>query len=77
MGFLEVIFEIVLPILDALLTSADLVAWIKGKENRVERKEARKTGTDLPPRDPWNRLVVILSVLVGAITIGLLLWRWR
>ena len=77
MAFLEVIFEIVLPILDALIASADIYSWFKGKENRVERREARKAGADLPPRDHWNRRVVILSVLVGAITLGVVLWKMR
>ena len=75
MELLLIIFEGVAWILDVLFFSADVYSWIKGKENRVERKDARKAGREVPPRDNWNRRVVVLTALVCVITVGLILWK--
>lgn len=75
MELLFAIVEGVVWLLDLLCFSADVYAWIQGKENRVERREARKAGREIPLRNTWNRLVIVLTVLVCAITIGLILWK--
>ena len=61
--------EILFGILDLACFVADVYSWIRGRDNRTARREARKAGTDVPPRDVWNRRVVVLTVLVGVITV--------
>ena len=54
---------------------ADVYAWFKGKKNRIERREARKDGADVPVRDKWNRSVIALTVLVCLLTLVLIAWK--
>lgn len=60
---------------DLAAALADLYAWIRGRENRTERRIARQAGRPVPPRDRWNRRVLWLSLLVVTLTAGLLAWR--
>ena len=69
------IIESVLEVLDILGVLADVYAWFKGKKNRIERREARKDGAELPVRDKWNRLFIALTVLVCLLTLGLMAWK--
>jgi hypothetical protein len=69
------IIEGVLWVVDILGVSADVYAWFKGKDNRIERREARKDGADVPVRDKWNRLVIALTVLACLLTLGLMAWK--
>ena len=64
------ILEILIGILETFILSADIFSWMKGKANRVERKEARNAGIELPPRDPWNRWAVVLTILFCVLGIG-------
>lgn len=75
MGFiLEMLAELFCA-LDGLTLLADLYAWAKGKENRIERREARKLGRTPPPRDKWNRWVIGLSVVFAILTTVLVAWK--
>lgn len=60
---------------DVIAMGADLYSWFKGKENRIERKEARRTGVEIPRRDRWNRRVITLSLVVAILTAALLVWK--
>jgi hypothetical protein len=64
-----------LSILEAILVAADLVAfiadvysWIRGRQNRIERRVARSSGDEVPARDQWNRRVIVLTVIISIIT---------
>lgn len=67
--------EVVLWVVDVLVTFADVYSWIEGKQNRSERREARKVGSDVPPRDHWNRRVIVLTIIVCVLTVGLIIWK--
>ncbi len=71
---LEILAELFFA-LDGLTLLADFYVWVKGKENRLERREARKLGRTPPPRDKWNRWVIGLSVAFVVLTTGLLAWK--
>lgn len=71
---LEILAELFIA-LDGLTLVADFYAWVKGKDNRLERREARKLGRTPPPRDKWNRWVIGLSVAFVVLTMGLLVWK--
>lgn len=66
------ILELLIGIADALFTGADIVAWFKGRDNRRERREARRVGLPPPPRDRWNRRVIVFSIVAVALTTFLL-----
>lgn len=72
---LEILAELFMA-LDGLTLIADFYAWVRGKENRLERREARKLGRTPPPRDKWNRWVLGLSVTFLVLTAGLIAWRF-
>ena len=69
------LLEILAFVADLAAASANLYAWIRGRQNRSERRAARQSGRPVPPRDRWNRRVLWLSVLVVTLTAGLLAWR--
>lgn len=71
---LEMLAELFIA-LDGLTLIADFYAWMKGRENRLERREARKLGRTPPPRDKWNRLMIVLTVGFVLLTAGLIGWR--
>lgn len=54
---------------------ADIYSWWKGKENRIERREARKKGEALPSRDKWNQRVIVLTLAVVILTTVLVVWK--
>jgi hypothetical protein len=70
------ILEGALWIIDIVAASVDLYAWCKGKENRLERRTARKAGLEVPPRDRWTRRVIVLTLVVLVATAALLIWNW-
>eukprot|EP01035_Chromulina_nebulosa_P015695 gene15695-20789_t len=73
---LIVILEAFLWVVDAVFTSADIYSWFRGRPNRIERKQARSSGEPIPPRDSWNQRVLLFSVIVLALTVFLLAWRF-
>ncbi len=73
MEILVILFEGLLWLLDVLLVGADFAAWIKGDENRRDRRKARRLGHEVPKRDKWNRNVLILSILV-VVTTGMIVY---
>lgn len=77
MEWLSILLEVVLTLVDVLAFAADVHAWIRGRPNRAERREARETGLPIPPRDRWNRRVIVLSGLVVILTLAWVLWKWR
>jgi hypothetical protein len=76
MELILMIIEGFVILLDLLVGGADVYAWFKGAENRRERRAARAAGNAVPPKDKWNRRVLILSAFVVALTAGLILWWW-
>lgn len=77
MEVLVFIFELLIGILDALVIGGDIHSWFKGRDNRVERREARRAGLPPPPRDRWNRRVILLSVVAVTLTTFLLIRHTR
>lgn len=60
---------------DVILIAFDVVAWIKGKDNRRSRREAKRSGEAPPKRDLWSRLFIALGVVTLCLTV-LLIWKW-
>ena len=60
---------------DVALIAFDAIAWIKGKNNRQRRREAKRNGEAPPKRDLWSRLFIVLAVLASCLTV-LLIWKW-
>jgi len=75
MDFIWFIIEAIIWIVDIVGFFWDIYAWFAGKDNRIERREARREGGDIPARDKWNRLVVGLSVMVALLTLLLVIWK--
>ena len=75
MDLILFIIEVVVWIVDIVGVFADVYAWTQGRENRIERRVTRKEGADIPVRDKWNRRFIALTVIVIALTLGLLLWK--
>jgi hypothetical protein len=74
---MEWLFEILLDILisaDFVTLVVDVVVWIRGRNNRLERREARRSGLPPPPRDAWNKGVLWLTAVVVLLT-GLIVWH--
>lgn len=71
------IVEGLLSLVDVLALGVDVYSWFRGKDNRVERRMARKTGNDVPPRDKWNRRVIVCSLVVIVLTAVLLILKWK
>lgn len=72
---LLLIGEAIFWIIDMCCLSADIFSWLKGKRNRVERRDAKKSGVKPPPRDKWNRRVIGFTIAICIITTGLLAVR--
>ncbi|MBP6863853.1 MAG: hypothetical protein KBC32_01145 [Candidatus Didemnitutus sp.] len=70
-----IIAELLLMLVDAAMATGDVYAWWKGKENRQQRRAARRRGEIPPPRDRWNRRVITLTLGVVVLTAALV-WRW-
>ena len=77
MEILGVILEAIVTLIDVACAGADIYSWLKGKPNRIERKEAKKVGAEPPPRDKWNRRVIVLTLVVCVLTIVLFSIRSR
>lgn len=75
MDLLLLIVEGLVWLIDLTAIAADIHSWIKGKDNRIERRLARNDGRAIPPRDRWNRRVIGLTILVIVTTAALLLWK--
>jgi hypothetical protein len=65
---------VLLDILNLLFVFADIVSWIKGKENRIERKRSKQNGMQPPKRDRWNRAFILFLIGVLLFT-GLIVVR--
>ncbi len=74
MELIVAIFEGLLWFLDITIAAVDVYSWFKGRENRIERREARKAGEEAPPRDKCNQRVVVLTVSFCILTLVLLTW---
>jgi hypothetical protein len=70
------ILEGLFSLLDLLAIVVDVYSWVRGTDNRVERKNAKRAGSDVPPRDKWNRRVIVFSIVVLALTTALVLLKW-
>jgi hypothetical protein len=68
------IIEGLLWLLDITFAAADVYAWFRGRENRIERREARRAGQEVPPRDKWNEQVVVFTVSFCILSLILLTW---
>jgi hypothetical protein len=75
MELLEIIFYVVWWLIEGLVATGDVYSWNRGKENRIERREARKRGLPPPPRDKWNNWVIVLTVLFVVLTASFVAWR--
>lgn len=75
MDFFFLILEALVWVIDLTAMVADVYSWMRGKDNRLQRKLARQTGTSIPPRDRWNRRVIGLTITVVIATAALVLWN--
>jgi hypothetical protein len=66
---------ILVDIFDIVWIVTDVISWIKGKENRIERKTAKKAGSKPPKRNRWNKAFIICLILVIVFT-GLIVIRY-
>ena len=74
MEFLFFLFEALLWLVDLVAMAFDLVAWFKGRANRIERRDARRNGEEVPTLDAWNRRAIVLTTFVVMLT-GIILYR--
>jgi hypothetical protein len=65
---------VLLDILNAVFVVADIIAWVKGKENRLERSSSKKNGLQPPKRDKWNRAFILFFIGILVFT-GLIVAR--
>lgn len=69
--FFEILAELICQIVaEVTLGGIDWVSWKRGRPNRIERRQAKRDGHDLPKRDKWNWLTTILTpivVILGAL----------
>ena len=72
MEILIAILEAVAGVADVTCFVADIYAWFRGRENRVARREARRAGEVVPPRDRWSWWVIVLTTSVMVLTAYLL-----
>lgn len=72
--FAELIIDILIFLLDSGVITSDVISWLRGRENRRQRREARRYQLPVPPRDGWNRAVIPLTLLGAALT-AVLVWR--
>ena len=70
MELIEAVLAVLCGLGDLLTLVLDIYCWLAGRENRLERKEARKAGEVPPARDKWNRRVIWLTILFMAVTAG-------
>lgn len=78
MELIVFIFELLIGLIDVLTVGADIHAWFKGRENRLERRAAKQAGLPPPPRDRWNRRVIVLTILAVLFTsVTVFLWLRR
>ncbi len=75
MELFATLLEALLCLIDGVAAIADIVAWVKGRDNRRIRKQARKDGSEPPPRDKWNRLWIVLTIVVAIATSLLIIRR--
>jgi len=66
------ILEAVVGVVDVTCFVADIYAWFRGRENRIARRDARRAGEIVPPRDRWSWRVIILTSIVIVLTTYLL-----
>ncbi len=63
-----------IDIIDIVWIAIDIISWIKGKDNRVERKSAKKAGVRPPKRNRWNKAFILFLIMVIVFT-GLIVLR--
>jgi hypothetical protein len=54
---------------NAFAAVLDVIFWFWSAPNRTERREAKKEGTRLPPRDRWTVLFWVVTTVVIVLTI--------
>jgi hypothetical protein len=81
MGILELLFallegaELLLGLIDLLLGLLDLGLWIKSRNNRRNRREAKRYYERIPPRNGWSWAFIITTAVVMILT-GLLIAKF-
>jgi hypothetical protein len=77
MEILELIFgaiELLGGFGELIVGLIDLLALFKSKENRHQRRQAKYIHADLPSRNLWSWLLLILTPLLLFMT-GVLIWK--
>jgi hypothetical protein len=69
------VLGILLDFLNILSVIADVISWVKGQENRFERKAAKRSGDTPPKRNNWNKAFIIFLILVIILT-GLMVLKY-
>lgn len=60
---------------NALVGLGEAIAWLFSTPNRTARREAKKTGHEVPPRDGWTWAFLILLPIFVLLT-GLILVKY-
>ncbi len=68
------IIDVLLLILDVISTFYDVGSYIKSRENRKERKEAKDLGQKPPAKNRWTIALYILTPILIILT-TYLIWR--
>jgi len=68
------IIDFLLLVIDIISTFYDLGSYIKSRENRKERKEAKDLGQKPPAKNRWTIAFYILTPVVIIVT-TYLVWR--
>ena len=64
-----------LELLDLFVVGADLFSLGASRENRRERRRAKRQGEPRRPRSAWTWAFLILTPVAVVLT-ALVLWRW-
>ena len=71
------VLEIIVGILNGIAALLDILSWFLGSGNRRARREAKQADAEIPPRDFWMGLVLVLTPIVVVVAICLLLRIFR
>ncbi len=71
----EIVIDLLLGALETSTLIGDIFCWIKGKDNRIERRAAKQNKIELPKRDKWNTWAILFALLLIPLT-AYIIARW-
>jgi hypothetical protein len=67
--------DIILGFLDLVSLIFDVISWVRGKPNRIYRREALNSGLPKPKRDKWNITFLVFTTITIVLT-SILIYRY-